>query len=186
MQLTDPVTKYNVALHFDGQNDFAGSWGGWGFQITRPPIHIDKPVVLASGWGQMQPGPLSTCNVAEWSGLVAGLKCLLQLWYPINRLTIYGDSQLVVRQMAMQYKIKAEHFCRFFADAQYLLHNITKNHYELEWIPREQNQEADRLSNVGRKCGKSEVFQFAEGLQPKRKKKHVLSPTSAGGTVVTG
>lgn len=94
-------------------------------------------------------GTNGTNNIAEWRGLELALEHCSKLveTYPEASISIYGDSQLVVRQFNGIYRIKQENFKPFFRSCKKLVSgDIGKHIKRVEWIPREQNKEADRLS----------------------------------------
>lgn len=70
-----------------------------------------------------------------------------------TEIVLRADSQLAIRQLSGEYKIKNENLREIFLEIQSILANwngkITYIH-----IPREQNKEADRLSNVAMDKGK--------------------------------
>jgi dinuclear metal center YbgI/SA1388 family protein len=85
----------------------------------------------------------ATNNVAEYQALLAGLE--LALDRGIERLDVFLDSELVVRQVNGQYKVKDAGLKPLHAQACQLLsrfHEIDVRH-----VRREQNAEADRLVN---------------------------------------
>ncbi|MFD4568802.1 bifunctional RNase H/acid phosphatase [Streptomyces sp. NPDC058467] len=93
---------------------------------------------------------IATNNVAEYRGLVAGLRAAHEL-DPTASVRVRMDSKLVVEQMSGRWKIKhpdmkplAAEAARIFPPAQ-----VT-----YEWIPREQNKHADRLANEAMDAGK--------------------------------
>lgn len=83
-----------------------------------------------------------TNNEAEYAALLLLLKAASDRG--VTRLKIYGDSQLVVRQISRQWKINLPHLRKLAQDAWKLMEGMT---VELEWIPRDQNIRADKLSN---------------------------------------
>ncbi|MEV6393742.1 bifunctional RNase H/acid phosphatase [Streptomyces sp. NPDC051907] len=93
---------------------------------------------------------VATNNVAEYKGLIAGLKAAKAL-DPEASVRVRMDSKLVVEQMSGRWKIKhpdmkplAAEAARVFPPAQ-----VT-----YEWIPREKNKHADRLANEAMDAGK--------------------------------
>jgi len=86
-----------------------------------------------------------TNNQAEYYGLVYGLKVFKeQVLTPKDQLTIYSDSELLVRQMKGIYKIKNVDLKKLYEDALTLLCGID---YKIEHIRREKNTIADDLAN---------------------------------------
>ena len=81
-------------------------------------------------------------NVAEYSGLVAGLR-LAREHAPDADVEVRMDSKLVVEQMSGRWKIKHDDMRRLAAEAASLAPFGTT----YTWVPREQNRHADRLAN---------------------------------------
>jgi ribonuclease HI len=86
-------------------------------------------------------GP-ATNNVAEYQSLLLGLELAATL--RPRHLTIRSDSELMVRQVAGQYRVKAPHLKPLLAQARRLLAPFDS--VEIQHIPREKNTEADALS----------------------------------------
>ena len=86
----------------------------------------------------------TTNNVAEYSSLIFGLKEAIRRG--AKSILIRMDSQLVVRQIEGKYRVKEPTLQKLHAQAMELLKNFQK--FDLEHIPREQNDEADRLVNL--------------------------------------
>jgi ribonuclease H / adenosylcobalamin/alpha-ribazole phosphatase len=82
-------------------------------------------------------------NVAEYSGLVAGLE-LYQEHAPDAELEVRMDSKLVIEQMSGNWKIKHANLRPLALKAQRLAPPMT----QWTWVPREQNTDADRLANL--------------------------------------
>ncbi|WP_323099177.1 reverse transcriptase-like protein [Intrasporangium sp. YIM S08009] len=87
-------------------------------------------------------------NVAEYSGLVAGLTAAAELAtgpHVVARL----DSKLVVEQMSGRWKIKHEDMRRLALEAREVVRRIADagGSVQFEWVPREKNKAADALSN---------------------------------------
>jgi ribonuclease HI len=87
----------------------------------------------------------TTNNVAEYEGLLMGLEALLQLGKKSVR--IQSDSQLLVRQLNGEYRVKDEKLKRLFQKAVTLLRQFEA--YRILHVPRELNRLADRLANQG-------------------------------------
>ncbi len=84
----------------------------------------------------------ATNNVAEYSGLIAGLK-LAQEFAPDAEIEVRMDSKLVVEQMSGRWKIKHPGMRPLATEANALAPFGTT----YTWVPREQNKHADRLAN---------------------------------------
>jgi len=90
-------------------------------------------------------GERETNNVAEYSGLILGLKQAINMG--IKNLIVYGDSLLVIKQMNGQYKISAENLVPLFNEAQELKREFDTILFV--HVYRTQNKRADELSNLG-------------------------------------
>ena len=86
---------------------------------------------------------VATNNVAEYSGLVAGLTKAVELG--VGELEVVSDSELMVRQMTGAYRVKNEGLKPLFLKASGLARRISGVSYRA--VRREQNQLADRLVN---------------------------------------
>ncbi|WP_460398244.1 bifunctional RNase H/acid phosphatase [Actinophytocola sediminis] len=101
---------------------------------------------------------VTTNNVAEYQGLVAGLRAASQLGAAV--VAVRMDSKLVVEQMCGRWKIKHPALQPLAREAQQLARTFDRVTYE--WIPRAKNTHADRLANeamdaqAGDKRGKAE------------------------------
>ncbi len=88
----------------------------------------------------------STNNVAEYMALLVGLQKALN--YPCKELVIHSDSELLVRQLLGQYKVRSKHLQQLYNRVKELMKSapfkITVRH-----IPREENKAADALANKG-------------------------------------
>jgi probable phosphoglycerate mutase len=87
----------------------------------------------------------ATNNVAEYEGLLAALE-----WAAAHGHThvhVKGDSLLLVEQMRGNYRVKNAGLIPLYQQARALVSRI--GHVTFEHILREQNKDADRLSNVG-------------------------------------
>jgi ribonuclease H / adenosylcobalamin/alpha-ribazole phosphatase len=86
---------------------------------------------------------VATNNVAEYRALVAGLQKALEL--AVDELDVVSDSQLLVRQMTGEYKVKNEALRKLSLEAAALARQLGRVTYRS--IPREHNELADRLVN---------------------------------------
>ncbi|MFG2473508.1 bifunctional RNase H/acid phosphatase [Streptomyces fagopyri] len=93
---------------------------------------------------------IATNNVAEYRGLVAGLKAAREL-DPAATVRVRMDSKLVVEQMSGRWKIKHPDMKPLAAEAARVLPPAQVTY---EWMPREQNKHADRLANEAMDAGK--------------------------------
>ncbi len=89
-------------------------------------------------------------NVAEYEGLLAGLRAALAI-DDAAAIEVRMDSKLVIEQMAGRWKIKHEDMKRLALQAQDLVRQLRAagGSVSWTWIPREKNKDADALSNDG-------------------------------------
>ncbi|MFH8556743.1 bifunctional RNase H/acid phosphatase [Streptomyces celluloflavus] len=92
----------------------------------------------------------ATNNVAEYKGLLAGLRAAHAL-DPQARIHVRMDSKLVVEQMSGRWKIKHPDMRPLAAEAKTV---FPATQVTYEWIPREQNKHADRLANEAMDAGR--------------------------------
>ena len=87
----------------------------------------------------------TTNNVAEYTALLLGLRRALELG--VERIEVRADSQLLIRQLGGQYRVKSEQLRPLYEAARELLVQFAST--RLQHVPRAQNSEADRLANEG-------------------------------------
>lgn len=85
-----------------------------------------------------------TNNVAEYYGLITALDYATS--HGIKRLRIRSDSELLVRQMQGRYKVKSPDLKPLHERAAKLARALER--FEIDYVPREQNRDADRLANA--------------------------------------
>jgi ribonuclease HI len=87
---------------------------------------------------------IATNNVAEYNGLLAALRWAAE--HGQRDVHIRSDSELLVKQMRGEYKVKHPGLQPLFVRARLLVMELDR--VTFEHVRREQNKEADRLSNV--------------------------------------
>ncbi|MEU0196508.1 bifunctional RNase H/acid phosphatase [Streptomyces afghaniensis] len=92
---------------------------------------------------------VATNNVAEYRGLLAGLRAAHEL-DPAATVHVRMDSKLVIEQMSGRWKIKHPDMKPLAADAARI---FPPGRVTYEWIPRERNKHADRLANEAMDAG---------------------------------
>ncbi len=88
---------------------------------------------------------VATNNVAEYNGLLAALQWALD--HSETRVQIRADSELLVKQMRGEYRVKNPGLQPLHARARLLVQQLDQVRFE--HVRRELNKEADRLSNLG-------------------------------------
>jgi len=85
----------------------------------------------------------TTNNIAEYSAAIIGLEHAVKTG--ASRVKLLVDSELLVKQLNGQYKVKNEGLKPLHAQAKELIAKIGS--VEVQYIPRERNKEADALAN---------------------------------------
>ena len=86
---------------------------------------------------------IASNNVAEYQGLIAGLKAVNEI-DPTATILVKMDSKLVVEQMSGRWKVKHPNMQKLVKQA-FASHDPTLVTYQ--WIPREENSHADSILN---------------------------------------
>jgi len=86
----------------------------------------------------------TTNNTSEYLAVIRGLEAALRLHW--KDLTVLSDSQLVVRQLSGEYKIKKPHLAKLNTKVKALAKEF--NTLEFCWIPREKNLAGIELDKI--------------------------------------
>ena len=105
----------------------------------------DNGVTIARGSYVVGKGAGMTNNVAEYQGLIYALREIRRLKMDDRLFLIRSDSELLVKQMKRIMQVKAPSLRPLYAIAKDLVKGL---HYRIEWIPREENEEADGLTRL--------------------------------------
>jgi ribonuclease HI len=137
-----------VADHFRSLEE--GVWSLYCDGASRGnPGQAGAGVVLLDGRGDIrgQYGEYlgqATNNVAEYQALLLGLKKARDLG--VQKIQIFADSELLVRQLTGQYRVKAAHLLPLYNAAKHALQEFEI--HDITHVPRELNHLADRLANA--------------------------------------
>lgn len=88
----------------------------------------------------------TTNNIAEYTALASCLKLVEKM--NCENLIVHSDSELMVRQLNGEYKVKDEGIRKHYRHVRKLLEDLSLQ-FEIRHIPRERNREADQLANRG-------------------------------------
>ena len=91
---------------------------------------------------------VATNNQAEYEAVIAALEEAIKLG--TGRVDIRSDSELVVRQLNGQYRVKNPRLKSLHQHVKHLLGQFEG--FAITHVPREQNAEADHLANIALKC----------------------------------
>lgn len=89
---------------------------------------------------------IKTNNQAEYLALIIGLFFVKQQATSEDLILIVSDSELMVRQIKGEYRVKNEGLQPLFQLAKILLRGLQFN---IAHVPREENSQADKLANLG-------------------------------------
>jgi len=134
------------SLYFDGacEPKNPGGIGTWGFVLLR------GKEVIAQEYGNIGEGEGVTNNVAEYNAMLMGLQLARDTLKSGDKLVVYGDSQLAIKQMNGRYNVNSDRIRHFYKLATSMAKVVKQNGVSVsfEWIPREQNEKADELSHT--------------------------------------
>lgn len=135
-------------LQFDGgANPNPGRASGGAILYTQG----DKPLFETGEYI-----PFATNNVAEYTGLIIGLRLALEKRF--TKLLVEGDSQLVLFQVMGKWKVKNMNLQKYYKEACDLVSQF--EFIALRHVRREFNQEADRITNEVVQSRESYVLEY--------------------------
>jgi len=124
-----------ATIHIDGGSRGNPGPASFAFVIAREG---QPPVEACACMGK------TTNNVAEYTALVRALTRAKEL--KLRRLRVFSDSELLVKQMNGEYRVKSEDLKSLYADAQELLDAFES--VDIQHVRRELNKRADELCNL--------------------------------------
>jgi ribonuclease HI len=125
-----------ITLEFDGGS--RGNPGPAGIGVVLRAADSTPLVTIGQFLGR------ATNNAAEYSALILGLRKARELG--ARQLMVRGDSELVIRQMKGEYRIRHPDLKPLYEQAQTLVREFTS--VRLEHCPRGRNALADKLANL--------------------------------------
>jgi ribonuclease HI len=130
----DKAGNVHLTIYTDGASRNNPGEAGAGIFILQD----DKPIQkIARYLGT------TTNNIAEYTAAIIGLEHAVKLGAASVRLN--ADSELLVKQLNGQYRVKNEGLKPLYSKAKELIAKI--GNVEVQYIPREKNKEADALAN---------------------------------------
>lgn len=124
-----------LRMFTDGASRGNPGEAGIGVLIEDESGHIVKKLARYLG--------KATNNQAEYTALIDGLKAATGLG--ADEVSVFADSELVVKQMKGEYKVKNADLQEKHGEAKRIAAGFKKVSYN--YIPREKNKEADALAN---------------------------------------
>lgn len=155
MRFSYHFLSMNLIIHIDG-----GSRGNPGPAAAGVVIHDADSgrVVHEAGYLLGR----ATNNVAEYQGLIRALKLAIQMG--ARSVDIRSDSQLMVRQITGDYRVKSPDLAPLCKEAQTLL--LTIDTWQLRDVRRHENARADELANLALDRGGDLVLSATAGDAP--------------------
>jgi ribonuclease HI len=132
----DDNRSRKLLLHFDGGS--RGNPGPAGIGVTLTTPDGTTLYELAEFLGH------HTNNFAEYTALIRGVAAAIDLG--ATELIIRADSQLVVRQIQGQYRVKSPDIRPLYQQAMLLLQKVPN--WSISHLYREDNSRADTLANL--------------------------------------
>lgn len=123
-----------VIIHTDGGSRGNPGPAAYAYVIERPG---QPDIEVKCYLGQ------TTNNIAEYTGLVKALEHARELG--VRNVAVYSDSELLVKQMNGEYKVKNAGLLPLYRQADQLRREIPS--VSIQHVYREQNARADRLCN---------------------------------------
>jgi len=98
-----------------------------------------------NGSGVICTGPGATNNLAEYTAVIKALEHLIDKKY-LEAITVRSDSQLVINQLAGSWNVNSPNIIPLWQQARGLVEKFKA--VSFEWVPREENKEADLMSRA--------------------------------------
>jgi ribonuclease HI len=129
-----------VRVHFDGASNATrgGGLATYGYTIEGGGFDLEDSGLAVRPYSEH-----ATNNVAEYAGAIQALERLRGLGYK-GPVEVFGDSELVIRQMRGEYEVRAEHLKSYHDWLGRLAGEFESVSWN--WVPRERNTQADALS----------------------------------------
>lgn len=123
-------------LYFDGCSKGNPGKSGAGYAIYKNDEEIMSKSIYV--------GDKETNNKAEYTGLLEGLRYAIE--NHIDCLHVKGDSNLAIKQMKGEYKVKSDNILAIYQEAKQLCEQFS--HITFEHVYRKDNKRADQLANL--------------------------------------
>ncbi|MBI3856251.1 MAG: ribonuclease HI family protein, partial [Planctomycetes bacterium] len=131
-----------IEAYFDGLCEpNPGGVATYGFVVRRD----GKKIHEGHGLAGTPKTPQATNNVAEYTGLIKALEWLASQ-KTAGSIVVRGDSDLIIKQVKGEYKVKSGLLAPLHRKVQDLAAKLPD--VSFEWIRRELNADADRLTNL--------------------------------------
>jgi ribonuclease HI len=147
------INGFRYICYFDGSCGPKSPGGDMGSGSVVIDNKTGEILFEASRFYSREEFERTTCNVAEYLGLIQVLEYLNGMNLTNERVAIIGDSKLVINQMADYWGVKDGAYKFYYIVAMGLhkkLHKTFSGYLKYRWVPREENAYADKLSKINR------------------------------------
>lgn len=138
----------SIRINFDGacNNHLEEPPAGVGVAVFIDGVYSDN-LSYAVPIYPNELGLRNTNNTTEWQGCLYAMQTFreLRLRYPSANFTVQSDSQIVVQVFNGRHQTHTEHFKLYNEQAKNIL---GKTNLLIEWVKRDFNKEADKLSKL--------------------------------------
>ena len=138
---TSSLSQDSIVAHIDGGS--RGNPGPSGYGVAINDAAGRRVAELSDYLG------VQTNNFAEYSGLLAALEYAVKHGH--KALKVVSDSELLVKQMRGEYKVRNETLQQMAHEARGLIRKLES--FQIRHVLREQNREADGLANQAMDSG---------------------------------
>lgn len=143
------MTDSTLMIFVDGlcEPSNPGGYACWAWLARSPKVNR-----LREAYGCIGHGKGMTNNLAEYRSVIEALAYTLTRAAVLSErgmgVTVYGDSQLVIRQITGEYATRQPHLIELRNEVLALVQKLEGAGIPVEfiWIPREENAEADALT----------------------------------------
>lgn len=118
----------------------------------------------------------TTNNVAEYTAMLMGLEAAQK--FGAEQVSLFSDSELMVKQLTGEYKVRDARLAELFEQAQRML--IGFESWQIRHIRREQNRRADNLANKAMDA-RSDVIEVQLGDAQPRSRAPAAQPGTSDG-----
>jgi len=160
----------SLRIHIDG-----GARGNPGPAAAGVVLRDDQDrAILEAGYylGRM------TNNMAEYTALLMALEAAAR--WGADEIAVFSDSELLVRQITGEYRVRDEKLRHLFEQVQKLL--LKFDTWQIKHVPRDENRRADELVNKSLNL-QADVVEVQQGdARPERRPGATEMPEAAAGT----
>lgn len=129
-----------ITVYYDGACAPVNPGGacGWGFVVYQDGVKLHEAA------GALAADPKNSNNVGEYLAVFMALRWLKDNGHAGDHVRMHGDSLLTVNQLSGRWKAKGGAYLDVYQATRRQLDHFAD--IAFNWIPREQNAEADALS----------------------------------------